>query len=138
MFLDAMSGLAQNANTVGLVKHQPGVVTAAQLMCRRQIEYVTVHRKHCVSDDELSGALRRSSQLLLQVIHVIVTEARKFATRQQAAIHNTGVIPPVGEYPVPSPYHGADCRQVSHVAGAVNDCLLAPGEFSDRPLHLSV
>ena len=138
MLLDAMPRLAKHAYAVGLVEHEPGVVTPAQIVRRRQIENVAIHRENCVRDHQFASAFRGAAQLPFKIVHIVMTEAGEFAAGQQTAIDNTGMVPPVGKDPVPPADYRAYSGKIGHIAGTVDDGLFAPCEIGNCPFHLGM
>jgi hypothetical protein len=89
--------LAEHADRVRFVDHQPGVVFFAEFHDLGQVDDVAVHAEDRVGDDQFGDIGRRILEQAFEMLHVVVTEAAEFCARHQTAVHDGGVVDLVGE-----------------------------------------
>jgi len=117
--------LAQHADAVRVVHHDPRAVPLADFDQRRQRGDVAAHAVHAIHNHQLARVLRELGQGVFQAVGVVVREAAHprlvHAARHEAAIHNAGVIVLVQDGEIAAPHNGRDRAEVGLVAGGENN-----------------
>ncbi len=138
VLLDALAGGADDAEGVGLVDHEEGVVGVADLAQVDQGGDVAVHGVDAVDDDEADAGVGGGGQAALEVGDVVVAEAGDGGAGELAAVDDAGVVVLVDEDGVAGADDGADGADVGGVAGAEDQGAFAAGDLGDLGLQLLV
>ncbi len=134
----ATAALAQHAQPVGVVHHDPRAVLLRQGADLRQPGDVAAHGEHTVGDDQRPGRLRHFLQALFQLRHVAVAIAQHFAVGQLAPGVDAGVVLPVTDHIVVPPHQGGDNAHVGLEPGAEGHHPRLPQEPRQLRLQLQM
>ena len=134
----ATAALAQNAQPVGVVHHDPGPILLGQSADLRQLGDVAAHGEHAVGDDQRAVLLRHTLQHLLQLGHVAVAVAQHLAVAQLAAGVDGRVVLPVADHIVVPVHQGADNAHIGLKPGAEGDDAGLAQKLPQRCLQLQV
>ena len=122
----AASALADHAQAVGVVHHDPGAVLLRQAADLRQVGDVSAHGENAVGDDQAALVFGHPLQLGLQVGHVVMLISQHLAVAQAAGVVKAGVVLLVHDDVVVQAGYRADDAQIGLEArGQGDDRLLA-------------
>ena len=113
----AASALAQHAQTVRVVHHDPRAVLLRKAADLRQVRDVALHAEHAVGHDQATRAVRDLLKLNLQLLHVLVSVGQHAAVAQATAVVDGGVVLPVADHIVAVAHDGRDDAKVALEAG---------------------
>ena len=140
--------LAQHAQSVGIIDHQPGAVPGAGLAQARDIGAVAIHAEHAIADHQrVIGPGAR--QLVLEVLDIAMMEATRAngsgaGGRQARAIEEAGVIEAIMEdlEAATGLARGArqciDHAQIGHETGGEQQRAWPSGQLGQTSLQLVV
>ena len=97
VFMRAAPGRAQEADRVGVVHHDQGVIAFGQVADGGQIGDEAVHREHAVGGDQPCARALRFLQLGFQIGHVAVVVAKALGFAQPDAVNDAGMVQFVGD-----------------------------------------
>jgi hypothetical protein len=89
---DAAAAFAEDADGVGLVDHDSGVVFLGKLDDAREIGHVAFHREHAVGHDELDFVGSALAKLRLKALHIVVLVFERLRERQPTPLDNRCVV----------------------------------------------
>ena len=130
--------LTDDAQGVGVIDHDAGVVLLAQRDDLGKLRDVAFHRIDAVDNYELVGSARYCPELLLEPLHVIVWELAHLAETQAAAIDDASVVKRIQESESSAETEAAHHSEVDLEAGAVRDGLFLAHETGELFLQLLV
>ena len=113
----AASALAQHAQAVGVVHHDPRAVLLRQAADLRQVGDVALHAEHAVGHDQPARIVRDLLELNLQLLHVLVAVGQHAAVAQATAVVDGGVVLPIADHIVAVAHDGRDDAKVALEAG---------------------
>ena len=134
----AATVLAEDAEAVRVVDHQPRAVAVLALHDPRKIREIPLHREHAVDDDQLALVVARHAQLLLEVVHVVVAVLVGLAEAEAAAVDDAGVVERVEDRDVGAVEQAGEDAQVDLEAGREGERRLASHELREALLELDV
>ena len=113
---------AEHAERVGLVDHQPGAVTAAQLGDLGQRRDVALHREDAVDDDQDAAAVAGGLlERVLEPVDPVVAEGAQLGAREDAAVEDRGVVAGVDDDGVAGAEDRPERAEVRLVAGGEDE-----------------
>ena len=122
---------ADDAESVGIVHQDVGVVLLCQGYDFRERGDVAFHRIHAVHRDKLRCRLRGDAELLLQAAHVVVRELEGLAQAKTRAVDDAGVIQGIQEHESVAEAEAAHHSQVGLETGAVSHCFVFADELRE-------
>ena len=82
---------AEDAQAVGLVDHQRGLVAVAYFHHLVHMRHIALHREHTVGHNQFRRLQRRLLEHTLQVVHVVVAVFLRVGVGDELALHDRGV-----------------------------------------------
>ncbi len=138
MAAGAAAADSEDADGVGVVDHEAGVVALADVDNRGQLGDVAAHAVDAVDDDEGCLALGHAPQGLLQVVGLVVAEAVDLAVGELGAVVDAGVVAFVDDGRGVAIDQGGDGAEVGLVAGGEDQRRLRVEEVGDLGFELEV
>ena len=127
----AAAVVAHDAEAVGIVDHQRGVVLLAKLHQLRDRGDVAFHRIDAVHHDEFRRAWLRDLQFLLKFIHIVVGELEYAAEGKPAAVDDAGVVERIEEDVTVAEAQAGDDAQVYLETGAIGHGFFFADQFGE-------
>ena len=113
---------ADDADAVGVVGHQPGVVLVGQRVQFGERREIAVHREHAVGDDQrmvVAGAM--FGQQFAGMVEVVVAEGHDLAARQLRPGKQAGMRQFVDQDQAVAPDQHRNDAGIGEIAGAEHD-----------------
>ncbi len=124
---------------MGVVRHQPGIVSEREARQRGQRGEITVHRENAVGQDH-GPAIRRpvSRKQCGKMVDVVVTEAEGVAAAELGARPQAGMSQLIDQNEVFVAEKRGDHPEIGEIAGAEHAGRLAPLEPGEAVLKLGI
>ena len=129
---------ADEADGVGVVDHDHGVVFFGEVADLGELGEVAIHGEDAVGGDEAMAGAGGGFELGLEVVHIAVAVAEAGGLREADAVDDAGVVELVGDDGVFGVEDGLEEASVGVEAGAVEDGFFGAEEGADALLELGV
>ena len=134
----AAAALAQHAQAVGIVHHDPRAVLPGQPADLRQLGDVAAHGEHAVGNDQHAAFAVDLLQNAFQLRHVTVAVTQHFTIAHLAAGIDAGVVFLVADHIVVAVHQGGDNAHVGLESGAEGDNTALAQELGQLRLQLQM
>jgi hypothetical protein len=134
----AAAVLAEDAQAVGVVHHEPGTVAVLELDDLGQRRNVALHREHTVDHDDLALVGRRGGELLGEIFHVVVAVLVAAPEAEAAAVDDARVVEAIEKGDVVALEQARQHTEIDLVAGGEGQHRFAAHELRQALLELYV
>ena len=140
VFVRATAGLAHEADRVGIIDHDEGVVFVGEVADALQIGDEPIHREHPVGSDELEAGLGGVGflQLQLEVFEVVVLVTVALRLAEPDPVDDRRMIQLVGDDGILRAEQGLEQAAIGVETGGVEDGVVGAEELGEGRLEVLV